>query len=411
VGVFLDDVSPQGGLPPPALDFSPGGLGTDFTALAPALGQVFFIGDGLATGGAAQTITAPAGATRLFLGIADAFDFDGAPGAYDDNIGAFLVDVTRAAPPTAYAVSFTPGAGGTLAGDLNQSVAVGTDATPVQANPAPGQHFVHWLDALGTVYSTANPLTVTTVAARLDLTALFAANTPHDPQGQFDLRFASAVNPDARKLWDLSGGPYVLTVGPYRVSFTITQDARGVVAGAGELTGDLHGTPVVVPLVVQGRIRGSGGTVVARLGFTGAAADVVARGSATLTVDAPNLTGPVTVSLNSGTLGNDRATAIGLAALPAGVDGLYDLVVTLDLADGRVTGTGLLTLSSGRTIPLRVRARAGTAGSGMRLTGDPRLDPAVGALMLLGTVSTYADGTGALLNAQGQGFGQHLDWP
>jgi hypothetical protein len=38
-----------------------------------------------------QTFIAPAGATRLFLGIPDGFGFGGAPGAYDDNDGSYRV--------------------------------------------------------------------------------------------------------------------------------------------------------------------------------------------------------------------------------------------------------------------------------------------------------------------------------
>ena len=91
VGVFLDNSIPNG--PPPAtLNFTGGGLGTDFLTLTPGLGQVFFIGDGK-TGGVFHEFTAPVGATRLALGIPDGFGFVGAPGAYDDNDGAYRVRI------------------------------------------------------------------------------------------------------------------------------------------------------------------------------------------------------------------------------------------------------------------------------------------------------------------------------
>jgi hypothetical protein len=92
-GVFLDDTIPSAGPPPATLDFSPGGLGIDFLALTPALRQVFYIGDGVTAGGMFQEFTAPAGATRLFFAIPDGFGFGGAPGAYDDNDGAYIVRV------------------------------------------------------------------------------------------------------------------------------------------------------------------------------------------------------------------------------------------------------------------------------------------------------------------------------
>jgi hypothetical protein len=96
-GVFLDDNIPNTGSPPVTLDFTGGGLGTDFSSLTPELGQVFFIGDGFDSFAAAQRFVAPVGATRLYLGIPDGFDFVAQPGAYDDNDGAFFIqwDIMR----------------------------------------------------------------------------------------------------------------------------------------------------------------------------------------------------------------------------------------------------------------------------------------------------------------------------
>jgi hypothetical protein len=92
-GVFLDDSIPNAGPAPATLDFTPGGLGVEFTSLSPALRQVFYIGDGIDNNGDFQTFTAPAGATRLFLGIPDGFGFVGGPGAYDDNDGTYRVRI------------------------------------------------------------------------------------------------------------------------------------------------------------------------------------------------------------------------------------------------------------------------------------------------------------------------------
>ncbi len=91
-GVFLDNNIPSAG-PPAALDFTPAGLGIDFLVLTPALGQIFYIGDGLTSGSVFQEFIAPAGATRLFLGIPDGFGFVNGPGAYDDNDGAYRVRI------------------------------------------------------------------------------------------------------------------------------------------------------------------------------------------------------------------------------------------------------------------------------------------------------------------------------
>ena len=93
VGVFLDNGVPNNSPTPPGLDFSDGGLGRAFGQLCPGLKQPFFIGDGLTGhgGGAPQQFIVPAGATRLFLGTVDGFD-------WNTNSGAFSVQVTSTPP-------------------------------------------------------------------------------------------------------------------------------------------------------------------------------------------------------------------------------------------------------------------------------------------------------------------------
>ncbi|HEY0953810.1 MAG TPA: PEP-CTERM sorting domain-containing protein [Roseateles sp.] len=74
---------------------------------APALRQVFFIGDGLTgTGtGSTQLFHIPDGAGTLVLGIADAFAFNAAAGYYADNVGAFDV-IYQAVPEPATTALF-----------------------------------------------------------------------------------------------------------------------------------------------------------------------------------------------------------------------------------------------------------------------------------------------------------------
>jgi hypothetical protein len=98
VGVFLGPEVPEGDAPD-RLDCSSWDAQP---VLKPGLRQVFFIGDGrvgtvpqpLQPGQQAlpqQRIEVPAGAARLFLGFADAFDFQGNPGTYYDNDGEVSV--------------------------------------------------------------------------------------------------------------------------------------------------------------------------------------------------------------------------------------------------------------------------------------------------------------------------------
>jgi hypothetical protein len=97
VGLFTPAGGPNGS-PPPALNFTQG-KGTAFEHLAPKLDQTFFVGDGLTGDGTGKTqrFSVPATAATLYLGISDASGFNGPPGAYFDNFGAFKV-IVHASP-------------------------------------------------------------------------------------------------------------------------------------------------------------------------------------------------------------------------------------------------------------------------------------------------------------------------
>jgi len=93
VGVFTDGTDPFGMTAPGALPWDK----DNPTSLSPLLRQVFYIGDGHAgyndLTGAQLLFTAPTGATKLFLGFADSFGFDGNPSYYGDNTGSLDVTV------------------------------------------------------------------------------------------------------------------------------------------------------------------------------------------------------------------------------------------------------------------------------------------------------------------------------
>ena len=89
MGVFLADEVPARP-PPPTLDFT---ANRDFASLSPAPAQVFFIGDGRTATGRSQRFHPPEGATRLYFGVGDAWQFEGPPGFYADNSGSFKVAV------------------------------------------------------------------------------------------------------------------------------------------------------------------------------------------------------------------------------------------------------------------------------------------------------------------------------
>lgn len=84
VGVFLMDAPPSDPAPP-RLDFTDG---EQFDMLAPKIGQTFLVGDGKG-----RSYRVPSKANRLFLGFADAYLFEGAPGWYGNNYGELKVTV------------------------------------------------------------------------------------------------------------------------------------------------------------------------------------------------------------------------------------------------------------------------------------------------------------------------------
>jgi hypothetical protein len=101
-GVFLEDTLPLS--PPPALRFyasdgSQGGTKINFQTLSPAIGQLFFIGDGRAgfnePSRRIQLFNVPPTATHLYLGYLDTCGGGpGLPNCYSDNAGAVTAHFT-----------------------------------------------------------------------------------------------------------------------------------------------------------------------------------------------------------------------------------------------------------------------------------------------------------------------------
>jgi hypothetical protein len=100
IGVFLGPDQPDQKPAPSPLDFTTAEA-RDYLELAPALKQPFFIGDGLTSSGAVQQVIAPIGATRLFLGVMDQYQ-------WSDNEGAFSVQITKAASAPTVQLSLHP---------------------------------------------------------------------------------------------------------------------------------------------------------------------------------------------------------------------------------------------------------------------------------------------------------------
>jgi hypothetical protein len=110
MGVFLDDRRPDSFRAPGALDFSGAGA-LDFKRLSPRLKQVFFIGDGLAAG-TLQRFYVPNGATRLFLGTMDGYEWNNNSGAFNlkvkvNYLSEQMANTSAVPEPETYALMLT----------------------------------------------------------------------------------------------------------------------------------------------------------------------------------------------------------------------------------------------------------------------------------------------------------------
>ena len=90
LGVFLNDDDPQSAMAPAALDYSTV-KARDYDGVTPELGQVFFIGTGVSSTGTPHAITVPQGATRLYFGVMDDYQ-------WNNNSGTLAVTMTVKSP-------------------------------------------------------------------------------------------------------------------------------------------------------------------------------------------------------------------------------------------------------------------------------------------------------------------------
>jgi hypothetical protein len=95
IGVFLGATLPASQVASIG-DYGTGAVVSPTQAVyTPLVGQTFYIGDGM-TGnqtGVQQQFIVPVGATRLFLGFADAMSFVGQAAMYNDNGGSLNVNL------------------------------------------------------------------------------------------------------------------------------------------------------------------------------------------------------------------------------------------------------------------------------------------------------------------------------
>jgi hypothetical protein len=150
LGVFLaGDPPAQPASQPAGLDFTTSAPGTGFSYLSPAIGQVFFIGDGLTGSGSGtpQRFKVPVGATALYLGGADGY-------AYAGDTGSFTVAISQSSPVNAVlrdtygSIQLSPYASPTLS---NSGGLFGSD--PSAAQDSSGNTFVTAEDDFGSIWA------------------------------------------------------------------------------------------------------------------------------------------------------------------------------------------------------------------------------------------------------------------
>jgi RHS repeat-associated protein len=209
-GVFIGDNEPVGNPPDPSAPPAPdrlrysdqfplpaGFLSHTAPEYAPQLNQVFFIGDGRTDNGDLQKFHIPTGATRLFLGMADAYGFGGYPGAYGDNCGHYTVNARNSTPTVVPPADNVPN--------------VLTTTVENRAYPAAAT-------------DTAFTATAASTAALTVATPTVAHNTPTA------LASGSTVNPTTVPVTDLTTDSNGTAQG------TIPLTAGGTQVGAGALT-------------------------------------------------------------------------------------------------------------------------------------------------------------------------------
>jgi hypothetical protein len=127
VGVFLGPGQPDQSPPPDTLDFSTADS-RDYASLAPALQQVFYLGDGTTSSGGQHQVTVPDGATRLYLGTMSGLDWKNNAGAFSVQVGVHGTPLDNSFPVLVPGISDP-----WLAGMPNGSTASGDDVAPAQS--------------------------------------------------------------------------------------------------------------------------------------------------------------------------------------------------------------------------------------------------------------------------------------
>ena len=151
----------------------------DITASAGPGGSITPSGDVTVVHGGSQTFTVIPDPhhhiDRLLLGGASVTPTDSGNGSFSYTVSDVHADTTLEVTFAidTFTLEYAAGPGGSITGDMSQTVDYGASGSEVTAVPDAGYHFMSWSDG-----STANPRTDRDVTAAVTVTAQFEADAP-----------------------------------------------------------------------------------------------------------------------------------------------------------------------------------------------------------------------------------------
>ncbi|MBN2452050.1 MAG: hypothetical protein JXR77_16810 [Lentisphaeria bacterium] len=306
------------------------------------------------------------------------------------------------------------GPGGTLQGELAQTVQHGSDASPVEAVPSPEYVLDHWTVS-GRGDTAANPLTVTAVTGDLTATAVFrpAGAVLLTEAGTFEVSVSGDDAMAGRGFWDFSGS-YAADILGGQLTLDFAQDTKGKIA-VGTATYTLPpagGKPAAtITMPIKGKVKGANGVVTVALSMKGATQDKSASAAfkAVLELDpfSGRLEGPVSVKIKSEESLSD-VVQVSLP-LPVGMDGSWSLRLEFDTPGKGITGTAWLTLSNGVSYHFLIKGKPAGIAVALGLKGHPDDLPAKGIKMKT-TVQPLEGGWADILSVSAKGLGQTVAW-
>ncbi len=362
---------------------------------------------GSLTGDSTQTVDHGASGTAVEALAATGYhfvrwsDLSTANPRQDLAVAAALVVAAEFAINT-YAVTFQPGAHGTLAG--------GTPAVAVTVNhgdPAPAAPTVTVLASW--LFGGWSPALPTTITAPAETTVLYTAAGPVLPNGSFLVAVDAIPVSSGRGLWDLTG-PYSTTAKTNPLTLNLVHDATGRLSGTATYTVAKDAT---VTMPIRGSIKGSRGSLTMKGSLQGADSSKAVTVALTLnlTVDTAQheLTGRLTGRVRS----NGTTTLVDdpvVFDLPEKMTGSWTLSFALDQSGRTVTGTAELTLSNLVKHGFVVRGKTGANRTVvLTLAGNPA-NPASMAISLRTTLTPLAGGWATLESFSGRVYGQVIGW-